>query len=63
MIDIIRDSMIFNFGYLYDSALDSVGHLFVRAVRANDNNVASGYAAQAASFEAKLKDVLAPYQS
>ena len=63
MIDLIRDTLVFNFGYLHSGALGSVGHLFVSAIRKNDNAVASGYAAKVATYEEKLAEVLSVYRN
>ena len=54
MIDIIRDGLTFDFGYINSKALDYAGHLWVSLIRANNNNVASEYAKNEASFNEKL---------
>ena len=63
MIDLIRDVLIFNFGYLHSNALGGVGHLFVNAIRKNDNAVASTYASKVATYEEKLAEVLSVYKN
>ncbi len=54
MIDIIRDGLTFDFGYINSKALDYAGHLWVSLIRGNNNNVASEYAKNEASFNEKL---------
>ncbi len=62
MIDLIRDVLVFNFGYLHSKALGSVGHLFVNEVRQNNNNLASDFDKNAATYQAKLEEVLSVYK-
>lgn len=62
MIDLIRDGLTFDFGYLHSSAIDGVGHKFVDFIRNNNNNVVSVLDASMSGFEAKLEDVLKPYR-
>ena len=62
MIDIIRDGLTFDFGYLNSKALDYAGHLWVSLIRANNNNVASEYAKKKTSYEEKLDKLLEVYR-
>ncbi len=62
MIDMIRDGLTFDFGYLNSSALDGVGHLWVNLLRNNNNNVASEYAKKEASYEENLEKLLEVYR-
>lgn len=62
MIDIIRDGLIFDWGYLHSNALGGVGHLFVELIRSNNRNFASKYETNAATYEQKLDEVLEIYR-
>ena len=62
MIDLIRDGLTFDWGYLHSSSLGGVGHLFVNLIRNNDNNVVSGFDANASTYEENLKTVLEVYK-
>ena len=62
MIDIIRDGLIFDWGYLHSNALGGVGHLFVELIRSNDRNFASRYDTNSATYEQKLDEVLEIYR-
>ena len=61
MIDIIRDGLTFDFGYLHSSSIDYVGHLFVGLVRDNNNNIVSIYKSNESAYETKLEKVLSIY--
>ena len=62
MIDLIRDGLTFDWGYLHSSALGGVGHLFVNLIRNNNNNVISDYDAKAATYETNLEKILEVYR-
>ena len=62
MIDMIRDGLTFDFGYLHSSALGSVGHKFVGFIRENSNNVTSSLDANMKTYEEKLDTLLTPYR-
>lgn len=62
MIDLIRDGLTFDWGYLHSSSLGGVGHLFVNLIRNNDNNVVSGFDANASTYEENLNTVLEVYK-
>ena len=62
MIDIIRDGLTFDFGYLNSGALGSVGHLWVNLIRENNSDVASAYDAKKAEYEEKLDALLEVYR-
>ena len=62
MIDLIRDNLTFDFGYLYSSSMSGVGHLFVNWIRDNNNNIASAYDKVKSATEEKLAKVLEIYR-
>ena len=62
MIDIIRDGLIFDWGYLHSNTLGGVGHLFVTLIRDNNRNFVSEYNKNAATYEQKLEEALEVYQ-
>jgi len=62
MIDLIRDGLTFDWGYLHSGALGGAGHLFVNLIRQNDNNVASTYDSKAPTYEENLEKILAVYK-
>ncbi|MDY4435749.1 MAG: hypothetical protein SPF08_11390 [Candidatus Flemingibacterium sp.] len=62
MIDIIRDSLTFDFGYIYSQTLGGVGHKFVGWIRDNNNNIVSDYESSEASIKSKLETVLEVYR-
>ena len=61
MLDIIRDSLIYDVGYLNSFALNSVGHQFVRLVREGKTDFASVYAKGEKSFEKRLAKMQEAY--
>lgn len=61
MIDIIRDGLTFDFGYLHSSSIAYVGHLFVGLVRDNNNNIVSIYESNESTYETYLEKVLSIY--
>lgn len=61
MIDIIRDGLSFNFGYLNSSAIGGAGHVFVGLVRNNNNNVMSTYDEKMATYEENLAKLIEAY--
>ena len=62
MIDMIRDGLTFDFGYLNSGALGSAGHLWVNLIRKNNNDVASAYAEKKATYEENLAKILEVYR-
>jgi len=62
MIDIIRESLIFDFGYLHSFAMEEVGHIFVNRVRANSNDIISTFDAKEKAFNKKLESIMKIYQ-
>jgi len=62
MIDIIRDSLIFDFGYLHSNALGGVGHVFVGRVRANANDIVSTYDGKEPTYLANLEKLMEVYK-
>ncbi|MBQ8641776.1 MAG: hypothetical protein IJ480_06110 [Clostridia bacterium] len=61
MIDIIRDSLTFDLGYLCSTSLNGLGHLFVNLVRANSTDLASKYAGAETAAKTALQEMLAAY--
>ncbi len=61
MIDLIRDSLTFDFGYLCSSSLNGIGHIFVDMVRYNKSDLASTYAAKESAAQTALDEMLASY--
>lgn len=61
MIDLIRDTLTFDIGYLCSTSLDGIGHLFVNLVRNNSTDLASSYASKEKSAAKKLEEMLAAY--
>ena len=61
MIDLIRDNIVVDFGYIHSTALDGVGHLFVGEVRAKTANIASTFKAKQKSAQKKLDSIIEFY--
>jgi len=61
MIDIIRDSLTFDLGYLCSTSLNGLGHLFVNLVRNNSTDLASKYASAEKAANTALQEMLAAY--
>ena len=61
MLDIIRDSLIYDVGYLNSFALDTAGHLFVQLVREGKTDFASAYAKKEKTFQKRLDKMLEAY--
>ncbi len=62
MLDIIRDSLIFDVGYLNSFALSTAGHLFVQLVREGRTDFASAYAKNEKVYLKKLEKMLEAYE-
>lgn len=62
MLDIIRDSLIFDVGYLNSFALSTAGHLFVQLVREGRTDFASAYAKNEKVYQKKLEKMLEAYE-
>ncbi|MCI8386973.1 MAG: hypothetical protein HFE63_00705 [Clostridiales bacterium] len=62
MVDLIRDSLTFDFGYVHSDALGGVGHKFVNWIRENNNNISSDYDANKNTYLEKLDKVLEVYR-
>ena len=50
MIDLIRDTLTFDFGYINSGALDGAGHLWVELLRKESNDLSSEYAKKKSSY-------------
>lgn len=61
MIDIIRDSLTFDLGYLCSTSLNGLGHIFVNLVRNNSTDLASRYAGAEKAAQSALEEMLAAY--
>ncbi|MFA6948955.1 MAG: hypothetical protein WCQ72_08230 [Eubacteriales bacterium] len=62
MLDIIRDNLVYDVGYLNSFALDGAGHIFVGLVRSGKTDFASEYAKKEASINEKLAQMLEAYK-
>lgn len=61
MIDLIRDTIVIDFGYIHSSALNFVGHIFVNQVRAGTTNIVSAFKADEKAAQAKLDAIVSFY--
>ncbi|MGN1345218.1 MAG: hypothetical protein ACI4V1_00410 [Eubacteriales bacterium] len=61
MLDLIRDTLTFDIGYLCSTSLENVGHIFVNLVRENSNTLASRFASVEQAAQVKLDEMLAAY--
>ncbi len=61
MIDIIRDTLTFDLGYLCSTSLNEIGHIFVNLIRENATDLASRYAAKESAAQTALDEMLAAY--
>ncbi len=61
MLDLIRDNLIIDFGYIHSTALDSVGHLFVNQVRTKTANIVSAFASKEKAAQKKLDAIVEFY--
>ena len=62
MIDMIRDGLVFDWGYLHSDTLGGVGHIFAGLIRNNSNNVMSEYAKNQDKYATNLEKVLEVYR-
>ena len=58
MIDLIRDTVKIDFGYIHSTALSGAGHLFVQQVRAGTSTIASAYKGIEKAAQKKLDGIL-----
>ena len=61
MIDLIRDTLSFDLGYLCSTSLNGVGHIFVGLVRDGKTDLVSKYTSIEPKAQTKLDDMLAAY--
>ena len=61
MIDLIRDTLSFDLGYLCSTSLNGVGHIFVGLVREGKTDLVSKYTSIEPKAQTKLDDMLAAY--
>lgn len=63
MIDLIRDCIVVDFGYMHSTALDTVGHLFVQQARTNNPNIVSAFKSKEKAAQKKLDAIIDFYYS
>jgi len=61
MLDIIRDSITFNFGYSFANALNGPGHLFQEKFKAGSTAISSTWNASAKIYQQKLDALLSHF--
>ncbi|MBO5219411.1 MAG: hypothetical protein J6C52_08275, partial [Clostridia bacterium] len=61
MIDIIRDSMVFDFGWVHSVIMNSVGQMLADLVHVRSDNFASYYASKEAAILAGLEKINKAY--
>ncbi len=61
MIDLIRDTVKIDFGYIHSTALNGAGHLFVNQVRAGTSNIASAFKSIEKAAQKKLDEIVEFY--
>ncbi len=61
MIDLIRDTLTFDMGYLFSSSLGGLGHIFVGMVRDGNTDLASKFAAVEKAAQTNLDAILESY--
>ncbi len=61
MIDLIRDTLTFDLGYLCSTSLNGIGHIFVNMVRENNTDLASRLASKETAAQTALDEMLAAY--
>jgi len=61
MIDIIREGVLFNFGYLYSYSMDWPAHQLNMCLNSGTTGFESTWQANESLFNANLKKVLTPY--
>ncbi|MBR5869489.1 MAG: hypothetical protein IKZ09_00505 [Clostridia bacterium] len=63
MIDLIRDTVKIDFGYIHSTALNGAGHLFVQQVRAGTSTIVSAFKGIEKGAQKKLDEIVAFYYS
>ena len=61
MLDIVRDNLIFNFGYSFSNVLGMPGHVFQEAFKAENSSVSTSWEMSQESFQTKLDELLTHY--
>jgi hypothetical protein len=61
MIDIIRDNLTFDIGYLCSSSLSGAGHIFVGLIRSNSNDLVSKFTSIEKPTKKLLEKMLVSY--
>ena len=62
MLDIIRDGISFNFGWVHSIPMNSIGAFYSDLVQKNDTDFASYYAKNEAKYVTALEDIVAKYK-
>lgn len=62
MLDIIRDHLYFDFGFVYSLSLDYIYSTFGNLIKTKDRTFVSVYAASADKYAAKLADIIEKYE-
>lgn len=63
MIDLIRDTVKIDFGYIHSTALEGAGHLFVNQIRNHTSTIVSAFEGIEKAAQKKLDDIVAFYYS
>ena len=61
MIDLIRDTVKIDFGYIHSTALEGAGHLFVNQVRNYTSTIASAFKGIEKAAQKKLDQIVEFY--
>jgi hypothetical protein len=62
MIDIIRDNLKFDLGYMNSYYFNGLGHIFVNLIRKNSSDIASEFAKVEPAVNAKIATMMEAYQ-
>lgn len=62
MIDIIRDGLVFDWGYIYSVTMGQPGHLLAILLKDHNTNIASEFDKNAKTYEKNLEEALKVYR-
>ena len=62
MLDMIREGIVFDFGFYYGSQLDNPDTIMRSAVKGGKNNYTSLYKSLSRIYTKRMSDLLAKYQ-
>lgn len=62
MIDIIRDGLVFDWGYIYSGTMGQPGHQLAILLKAHNTNIASEFDKKAKAYEKNLEKALKVYR-